>query len=83
MIQYLIDFAMSPVTWALVSLAVVFTLGISGGWLLSNWSSAKDADDGNAYIYWRAKRYRVVPDDMDDERRDRHKHGSMAEQSWP
>lgn len=69
--------------WMPVAVISAFILGMFTGWLASNASAAQDAEDGHGYIYWRAKRYRVVPDDdPDDERKVRHAHGTMAEQSW-
>lgn len=70
--------------WIPAAIAGAFVLGMSAGWIASSHAAARDADDGRGFIYWRAKRYRVIPDDdRDDERKNRHDHGSMAEQSWP
>ena len=81
MLQKFVD--LTPSTFILVTVGIVLALlvGVSTGWLMAHWAATKDADDGDSFIFWRTRRYRVIPDDY--ERKQRHKHGTMAEQSWP
>jgi hypothetical protein len=79
-----LSFMLQPVVWIPGALLASFIAGMCAGWLASNHSAARDADNGQGYIYWRARRYRVIPDDdPEDERKNTHAHGTMAEQSWP